>query len=289
MWEFLSACALLMLATLQAYVNNENLVTAIGRNGFLVVTLFLSKFIDNQNAKQVFSLIFYLFLVEVVVRFSSGAASFQGLYSLKNSIFFPDTNFIGVVLAPAVALVWAARNKLALPAIALIVLTASRTAYIGLITYRCALRFPLTSLFGLVVALALLLVYREVIFFYLYGLDGSLATKIDIFNNSISLLSDPYRVVVGYGKTGVLMFAVDEAGQQLHVGHTLPGNISQYGLILPFFAIFFSLKFVSSSDRTPLFVYLMVIGLTGLFPYAYLGFIVILYKAAKLTSVQPTR
>lgn len=278
--DILCAVSILVFSGTQAYVNNEDIITVVGRNGFLFTTLFLSRFIHEGNARSIFTLLFYLFVVEVILRFATGLASFGGLYDLKRSVFFPDTNFVGVVLAPMIAYICVARSKLAIPGLTLILLTASRTAYIGLLSCIFALRFPRIALVILILSIVLLFAFRAPIFSFLYSLDGSLATKIDIFNNSIAVLSDPYRIIVGYGKTGILEYAFDESGRQLHVGHTLPGNISQYGLVLPMAVTFYSLRFVPRNFKIPIFVYLMATGLSGLFPYAYIGFMIILFKSA---------
>ncbi len=281
--DLIAALFLVIYSAAQSYVNDEDIVNAVGRNGFLIITLFLTRYINSYNAKKIFSALCYVFAVEVFIRFYSGAASFDGLYSLKQSIIFPDTNFIGVVIAPVVALLWSFRHHLFLPSLMLILLTASRTAYIGLLALRFSLAFPIISLIGLISGLIILLVFKDIIFLFLYNLDGSLATKIDIFNTSIRLLSDAQSMLWGYGKNGVLEYAIDETGRQLHVGHTLPGNISQYGVVLPISVLLLSLRFLDAEDRVPFFFYLMAVGLSGLFPYAYIGFAAIFYKAAKIT------
>ncbi|MDH7944928.1 hypothetical protein QGM61_13955 [Pseudohongiella sp. SYSU M77423] len=280
--DILIALSILIFSGAQAYLNNEDVITVVGRNGFLFTTLFLSRFIHEGNARKIFTLLFYLFIFEVVLRFATGLASFGGLYDLKRSFFFPDTNFVGVVLAPMIAYICVVRSNLTIPGLMLILLTASRTAYIGLLSCIFALRFPRIALVVLILSIVVLFAFRGPIFSFLYSLDGSLATKIDIFNNSIAVLSDPYRIIVGYGKTGILEYAFDESGRQLHVGHTLPGNISQYGLILPMAVTFYSLRFVPRKFKIAIFVYLMATGLSGLFPYAYIGFMVILFKSAFL-------
>lgn len=280
--DVLLAVSILIFSGTQAYVNNEDIVTVVGRNGFLFTTLFLSRFIHKGNANSIFTLLFYLFIAEVVLRFTTGLAGFGGMYDLKRSFFFPDTNFVGAVLAPMIAYICVARSKLAIPGIMLILLTASRTAYIGLLSGIFALRFPRVAVVILMLSIIVLFAFRTPIFSFLYSLDGSLATKIDIFNSSIALLSDPYRIIFGYGKTGILEYAIDESGRQLHVGHTLPGNISQYGLILPMAVTFYSLRFVPRNCKIPIFVYLMATGLSGLFPYAYIGFMIVLFKSAFL-------
>ena len=277
--SILLAITFLLSATYHSIYFNDPIF--LGRATFLLVSPLAIYLLTISNSQIMLQLVIWGFFLELILRLMFSWSGVMGLYSLKQSLIFPDTNFIGVTLGFGLLLAFVSNVTRANVIIASILLfTASRTAWLAVAAARLGVvstRANRCVLFGLIVApIPLVLMLSE----FLSGLDGSLGTKVDIFITILTGSLSTHDVLFGLGKANVKEFAEVTMGRSVHVGHTLPGNVMQYGLITVLSYLVYTSLFLPRNYRGVYFTFVLAAGMTGLFPFAYLPLVLLVARAA---------
>jgi hypothetical protein len=274
---------------------------------YLILTLAITAVIPDQSIKEFARLIFVIgsffvikylnilerdifysftafFIFELAIRVAAGDFSEINLYSIKGSAgLFGDSNFVGLILVYCIAGLIDQEslktNKLKiLILVILLVATFSRTAWIMLAAFVISRK---SKVIGVVlVAIAAL---TPVYFFYMEidvkDIDGSLSSKIIIFNTFLyTLLNDPTSLLWGLGRTAPGVIAEELSGTT-YQGHTLYGQIVQYGIIMNFifYLVAYKLSKLIVRDSFPLMASALVGAFLGLSPTSYFGIILLVY------------
>lgn len=221
----------------------------------------------------------FLFVIELSLRLFAGNWMEINVYSVKGSGgFFADSNFTAILLftLTCACLQVATLKRYLFLLVPLLFLTFSRTAWLMLLFYVLAEKWPRAAIALIVLAVIGYAYVPDL--GNVYTLDGSLVSKALIFTSFYHLLtSDPLSLLLGLGRSGAIEAAESLTGTS-YSGHTLPGQIVQYGLIitLAFFSVFswFVAKIISKP-----FAFLGAIvfgGILGLFPSSYFGLVTIM-------------
>jgi len=248
---------------------------------FLAISPLAIYFITTSNSYLMLRLVIWMFLIELILRLSFLWSGAFGLYSFKNSFFFPDTNFIGVTLGFGLLLAFVKHVTRANVAIAtILIFTASRTAWLAIAATRVALMSKRANWSVLIFLLVAPIPVVLLLFEFLSDLDGSLGSKLDIFLTVLTGTVSLHDILFGLGKLQVEEFAEVTMGRSVHVGHTLPGNVLQYGLITVLSYLAYTSLFLPKNYRLLYVTYVFAAGMTGLFPFAYLPLILLVARSA---------
>jgi hypothetical protein len=238
--------------------------------------------VNKKNCYVFVKSLLIVLSVELLVRILF-FSNFTNIYGLKSSLIFPDTNFLGVFFVPIAIVLFKCSQSilLKLKVISILLLTASRTTWISFFTVMFVYN---KSRYFRFLFLSFMVIFPPYIIYllqdFLVTLDGSLSTKLDIFLPLLYLGDDTiYRLVFGFGKINADLFADAVMERNVYVGHTIYGNILQYG-ILSLIAYFYLISFfVFKGYRTIFLIYIFSAGVTGLMPYSYLPLSLIFTRA----------
>ena len=167
-----------------------------------------------------------------------------------------------------------------IPIAGIILFTASRTAWLAVLSTRLGF---LSTRVNILILTAIILLPIPIVASYhdfLGSLDGSLATKVDTILPLILGSYSTHDLLFGLGKINVKEFAEGVLERRVHVGHTLPGNIQQYGVISPLSYLWYTAAFLPDRYKSYYLTYVLVAGMTGLYPFAYLPLLLLVARAA---------
>ena len=242
--------------------------------------------------KNVYLILFSVFSFDLLLRIyaSSGFQDFS-VYSIKaGGGLYSDSNYSGLLLVVIIAeLAEKYKEKFSITIflmLLLLLLTFSRTALFMLIFFVCAKKFNkiatsvVVSLFSLLVYLALNL---QDVDLGLSAIDGSLNTKYLILQSfGVLMREDLYGLLFGMGRASEQV--LDAYG---YIGHTVFGQIVQFGAIQVFVIIFLLRKYLIKYSANPdaLFLTIMFGGMFSFFPSSYIGLIVLLTAVIKFSRI----
>lgn len=261
------------------YGNNDELFLL--RSLILFFALESAKYLSNISRNFVKKIIIFLFC-ELLIRFVLYAPSIGSLYSFKQTVIFPDTNFLGLVIAP-IFLFYPLKKWEKVCLLLFLVLSMSRTAWIGVIATEVFMRLPFRKMLILVIPLLLVVVSLE--FEEKFRLlDGSLSTKMDILLGMVHALNFDFTALLwGFGKTNSEIYLSNILGDNVHTGHTIPGNVLQYGLVYVIVSLIFFLHYIEVQKfKIPFLFFVVMVGMTGLYPFSYFPMLVYIMNNLKI-------
>lgn len=248
---------------------------------------FLSKekVMNGNNTKNQ---IILLLTAELILRIFNGDLNEITLYSIKGSGgIFADSNFVGLLIVFAIIGLNNQKNKsnydlISIYLYILLFLTFSRTAWIMLGTYLIGKK----SISASIVILAGSIISPFIINYNEYDtqeVDGSMATKIIIFKTFLHVLnSNLTDILFGLGREIPALISEELEGSS-YSGHTIFGQIVQYGLIinLLFYTTAYKLFRKISDNANLIIIILLTGGFLGLSPTSYFGLIFVTYTIFK--------
>jgi hypothetical protein len=272
-----------LFTTIVHIIVSNSSVDTFFRNFVILVCLFLSIIPNKKNSIFIIKTILFVMFSELIIRILINNLTF---YGFKKSLIFPDTNFLGIFFVPIVVVCWEFfKISERIKSLLVLILTMSRTTWIALVSLSIFYkRRNLTYL-----AFAFFLLGPFFLFSYyseeLREIDGSLSTKIDIFLALVSIEENFLKILFfGLGRVEAQEVAADILGRSVYTGHTIPGNIFQYGLVNLFSFVLISISFVNKKYKLFFLAYLLVTGMTGLFPYSYLPLTIYGLNAASFVN-----
>ena len=236
------------------------------------------------SSKNAFYPLVIFFGYELLTRIISGNFSELNIYSIKGSAgLFNDSNFVGLILVYCIAGLLDKENtnkeygKIAVFSFFLLA-TFSRTAWLMLFAYFISTKSRIIGVL-LAVSSAVIPVYLLVNQVDTINIDGSLASKITILQTFIYVLNNaPSSLLWGLGRLvpGEIAESLSGTGYE---GHTIYGQITQYGLILNviFYAIAYQLSKLVVKKPIPYLLSVLVGGFLGLSPTSYFGMTLLVY------------
>ena len=275
--EFTLSSLFLVYSIFLAYYQGESIFIYFSKSLFLVSTLFISKLVNKKNSKVIIQSILFIFTIDLIYRliFHSGGVNLN-FYEFKNTLFFVDTNFIGLTIVPAVTILLRGKKKGIFPLIGIIIIlsTLSRTTYLGIILFFSSfLKKGIRNLaYILIVSLVILFLLNPTIF---NDLDGSLDTKIGIIKSIKNLDISIENVLFGFGKLGI-----EEIIKYSRVGHSILGIASQYGIIYLLLQFLATLLFIKKDFRDNFIFYWIFIGMFSVYPLSTIGLSIIFFNSA---------
>lgn len=234
------------------------------------------------NSQKAFLPIFLFFLMELALRIYFGNLSELSIYAIKSGTgLFADSNFVGVILVFCVAGLIDSGNqeyKKIATLLFFLAMTFSRTAWLMLAVYLISKHNRKLGIL-LVIFAAVVPYYCVVNQIDVSSIDGSFASKIAIFKTFAYLLqTEPFSLLWGLGRTlpGEIGGAINGENYQ---GHTVFGQIVQYGLVLSFIFYFLAYRLSKWVSRNS-FSYIVALlfgGFLGLSPTSYFGITLLVY------------
>ena len=296
-WDFFLALPLVFaLIAFSETQNFRELFRLIYIYGGISIAYYYRNLSSALSLKTVYLILFFIFLSDLLLRFFVSlelqASSVYSVYTIKaGGGLYSDSNYSGLLIVVAIVeLIARYKVKLNLPILAmglLLLLTFSRTAILMLIFYGFALRFKNFAIFTTVLSfflLILLALYPQILNLDLSLIDGSLNSKFLILQSFGQLIrEDLGGLLFGLGRTDELIIYTYG-----YTGHTLFGQIVQFGLIQVLVFIFILRKYLSHYSTNPdaLFLTLFFCGLFSFFPSSYIGLIILLVAAIKSTRTR---
>lgn len=269
----------------------EHSVLEFGKFLFMCGSFMLTLHFQSKP-KFPFIIIGLFFALELLLRVINGSALVD-LYSIKSSGgLFQDSNFTGLFLAAIVAsilsnhgpirkYIFKPRRIFSIVFFGILLLmTFSRTSLIFLTVLVVSKYSTRLGFYAFLVIL--------IIFIYsfvnpttsLSDIDGSLETKRFIFLGFMQLLSEGAESIL-FGLGRVESFQLTEAvSGAKYSGHTVFGQIVEYGLILVslyFYTAYLFIKKLYGNDLIFILIPIATISVTGLSPLSYLGILCFLY------------
>ena len=233
------------------------------------------------------------FVTELLLRIILGD-SFGTLYAIKSTGgIFQDSNFTGLFIATILAAIFSnyrlSIRKYKFSSIrilsllffgSLLLLTFSRTSVIFLfmlVLSKYSIKLGLFTLLIMIITIPFIFLDQSISFGYL---DGSLETKRKIFYGFIFLLSEGLEpILFGMGRDGAFVITEDASGGAF-AGHTIFGQIVEFGLVLSFLYYYTAYLFIKKLYGDGLLFILIPFGaiaITSLSPLSYLGILSFLY------------
>ena len=259
---------------------NKDSFYVVIRNITILLMFIIVKFPDESNSKYILDTMFLTFLVELIFRLGIYGFS-MNIYDYKKSLLLPDTNFLGLLFVPVFFHLW---NKMEVrrrvQAIFLIFFTMSRTswlAFIGLMLMRLVKKYIYFFTFLIaIIPWYVIFIFKD----FLKELDGSLSTKVDIYLTLFESKGDIVKILLfGVGKDHAASYGLEMLGKKVYTGHTIPGNILEYGLVNVILIISIVFNLTPDPYRKFFLFFLVLTGMTGLFPYSYLPITIMLLQA----------
>lgn len=271
----------LLTTIIHVKISNSNWDTFF-RNSVILLSLSLATIPNVKNYKFIIYTIVFVLFCELSLRLFLKSLNGFSFYGLKESLIFPDTNFLGIFFVPIVIVCWRRFNlKQKFKSLSVLIFTMSRTTWIALLSLSFLFGRKITSYISIFFIIGLPIILFTSFTSELKSLDGSLSTKIDIFLALVSIESDFWKVFLfGLGREEAQEVAKLILGKSVYTGHTIPGNIFQYGIVNLVSFVFVSSSVVDKRYRLIFILYLLITGMTGLFPYSYLPLTIYGLKAA---------
>lgn len=275
--EFVISSVFLSYSVFLAYYQGESIIVYFSKSLFLVSTLFISKLINKRNSNIVLKSVFFIFIIDLFYRLIFEGQGNSFLYAYKRTLFFVDTNSIGLTLVPAVTLLIKSKPKriFSIMGVFIILSTFSRTTYFGIVLFFSSfLKKGLRNLaYILSFSLTILFLFFPSIFL---GFDGSLDTKVDIVNSFQYININVENIIFGFGRLGIEDIVLDGTT----VGHTILGISSQYGLIYLILQFLTTILFIKKEYRDNFIFFWIFVGFISIYPITTLGLSIILFNSA---------
>lgn len=285
--------SLLVIFTSIIFIRPEHGILELGKFIFMLGSFMLIKHFRNPIKFPLFTIGIF-FLIELLLRIYQGG-QIDSLYAIKSSGgLLQDSNFTGLFLACVLAPIlvrnraeWSINHKVIdffviIFLTTLFLLTFSRTAILFLVFLIISRQSSKLGFVGLI-ALITFVVYSFLKPENLGNIDGSLETKRQIFIGFMSLLSQGYeQILFGVGRVMAFEFTED-ATSVSYAGHTIFGQIVEFGLLLNFiyyFSAFIMIKKLYGSQFIFFLIPIFAAGITGLAPLSYMGIMFFIYYAA---------
>lgn len=242
---------------------------------FLYVILTISWFRRVIMTEKTFAILLIIFSFEAITRIiASGIWIPTSIYHWKlGFLFYNDSNFPGFILG-FFFLTYLENYKLQensshhlklkLVFMLLIFLSVSRTVLVGLIA--CIIFKRLRVLLVLVGLCTPLILSRAD---FLYGIDGSLDTKLYIASLISILIGENIETLL-FGLGRIEAFNLAQDASKGYIGHTFFGNCVQSGF-LPNLTVLYCVWVYDRTKKKSLFFYTSVCSLIGLMPISVLG------------------
>lgn len=244
---------------------------AVGRIIYILGCLIAIEYVDRYSLhRSVFSMFIVAISTDMLLRLFFAFPSTE-MYDYKMSFILVDTNFIAqLLLVSLLPFVWRER----LWSIVLLVFTFSRSVFLVSFVY-------LFGIWRVVIIAAVFIVF--LLFwpnFDLENLDGSLATKIDIFRSFLLVINhNALDLFFGYGKYNVQL-ELFNLGYLGTVGHTVFGLALEIGVIA-ILLVFASVNYsIIKGFRLQFWLIIVLVGSISLYPQSYLGLFGLVYHCS---------
>ncbi len=281
---------LLLVALLIILFNPALELKELARIIFSIGCVYSLKYLTISGKKAFYPMAIF-FGFELFIRIIAGDFSEISIYSIKGTAgLFADSNFVGLILVYCiVGLLEKEKKDREYGKIAfiglLLMATLSRTAWIMLFCYWVSTKSRLMGIF-LVISSAVIPLYFLLNQTDVMSVDGSLASKITILETFLFVLKqDPISLLWGLGRLIPGIISEDLSGTT-YQGHTIYGQITQYGLILNvvFYAVAYKLSRLVVKKPFPYMVSILVGGFLGLSPTSYFGLTLLVYGVLNRNS-----
>ena len=292
-WLVKNASILLAIVVfgLVVTLRKEHSVLELGKFLFMCGSFMLILHYRSKT-KFPFIVLGLFFVVELVLRIIHGNI-FGGLYAIKSSGgLFQDSNFTGLFLAAILAAIFSYHRPMRKYSFSpirvfslvffgvLLLMTFSRTSIIFfffLIITKYSLKLGLLAFLATLIIIVVTFIQPSL---SLEFIDGSLETKRKIFLGFVYVLSGGVETILfGVGRDGAFEVTQELTGAT-YAGHTIFGQIVEFGLILTslyYYTAFLFIKKLYGNDHVFILIPILAISILGLSPLSYLGILCFLY------------
>lgn len=219
---------------------------------------------------------YLIFTLDLLLRILVADFNNISIYSLKaGGGIFSDSNFSAIMILSVIIVLldYPESKKHLIITLIFLLLTFSRTTWIMLIFYFIIRKHKGLSILSLILftLFPVLIISTDK---DIWNFDGSMRTKILIFEVFFEIFkSDPLSLLTGLGRNPMLNNI-----EQSYAGHTIFGQIVQYGVLITssFIYLFYRYSKNFSLHSLAFFSTILLGGIISLFPASYVGMIFII-------------
>lgn len=284
----------LFLFTLSILMSENQSVKELFRLVYIYGGISLAFYYKNISRKlsinTLFLIFFLIFLLDLILRiFISSDLLNLSVYSIKGGGgLFSDSNYSGLLITIIIIELFERNKRMFTFSILImfifLLLTFSRTSMLMLIFYFFSIKFEQFSKILLVLlfcALLYLAYFPEILIFDVSLIDGSLNSKYFILQSFAAFTElDIKTLLFGLGRANEEFLEIYR-----WTGHTLFGQIVQYGFLQISLLLFLIFKYLKlySSEPNAMFKTIFFGGIFSFFPSSYIGLIMLTISAIKFS------
>jgi hypothetical protein len=281
----------LLIIIMSENQNTKELARVLYIYGGITLAYYYKYLVSDLSQKSILKILFFILTLDLTLRiFISSDFSHLSIYSIKEGGgLYSDSNYSAIFIIVAMIELFEKKKKIfnwsLLLMLFFLIMTVSRTAWFMLVFYMFSIRYMRISVFIIFLSfliLLLLVIFPNYLNFDLRLIDGSFYTKYLILQSFSEFMhGDLGDILMGYGRNNEQL--LESYG---YTGHTLFGQIVQYGFIQVLLLTYILYKYLGLYASNPNAMFLMFLfgGIFSFFPSSYFGLIVLISSAVKFSK-----